>query len=183
MIGVVEDFNFRSLHSEISPLLMVINEPFHWTISAKIRTTEHLSETISHIENIWMDFLPDTPFTYDFVDDRFAAVYESELKTRSLFFLFTGLAIGIAILGLFSFASFSMQQKTREIGIRKILGATLNDILRLFYTGYFKLLMIASAIALPVVMFWMNRWFQNFSESGKMSPGTDIFAVPLLISL
>jgi putative ABC transport system permease protein len=183
VIGVVEDFNFLSVHNDISPLLMVIYEPFHWTISAKIQSTEFLSETISHIENVWMDFLPDTPFTYNFVDDRFDAVYESEMKTRSIFFIFTMLAIGIATLGLFSFASFSMQQKTREIGIRKILGATINDILRHFYTGYFKLLMIAIAIALPVVLFWMNRWLQNFSGSGRMSPGADVFAVPLLISL
>ncbi|MEX0662253.1 MAG: ABC transporter permease [Balneolaceae bacterium] len=183
VIGVVEDFNLLSLHSEISPLFMVVYEPYYWTISAKIRSSSQFPETISHIENVWKDFLPDVPFTYDFVDDRFAAVYESEQKTQSLFFVFSVLAMGIAMLGLFSFSSFSIRQKTREIGIRKILGASAYDILRLFYTGYFKLLMIAMAIALPFVLFWMNLWLQNFSESGRLNPGVDIFVVPLLVSL
>lgn len=181
VIGVVEDFNFLSLHSEISPLIMIIYEPLFFTISAKIHSAEQLSETISYAENIWQDLTPGTVFTYNFVNDQFAAVYDYEQRAQSLFFVFSTLAMSIAALGLFSFASFSMRQKKREIGIRKVLGATVYDILKLFYSGYFRLLIIAFVLALPVAIFWMNHWLQNFSY--RININTEIITVPVIVSV
>lgn len=180
VIGVVNDFHFVSLHSNIAPtVFLTYGRPFG-NISVKIRSINQLSETLSFIKTRWDDLLPNTSFSYTFVDDQFAAVYESEQRAQSLFFIFSVLAILIAVLGLFSFASYTIQQKTREIGIRKVLGASVSDILKQFYTGYLKLLLIASLIALPIGYIWINNWLQNFSYRTEIEAGA--FAIPLILA-
>jgi len=124
VVGVVKDVNFRSFHSEIKPMVF-FKFGQSKEISAKIRSPYYLSETLSDIKEIWNEFIPDLPFRYEFVDDRFAEVYKAEQRAQSLFFSFSVLSIVIAMLGLFSFTSYMIRQKTREIGIRKVLGATL----------------------------------------------------------
>jgi len=175
VIGVVKDVNFTSFHNEIKPMVFF---KFGQTkeISAKIRSSQYLSETLTDIEEIWNELLPGIPFRYEFVDDRFAEVYEAEQRAQSLFFSFSVLTIVIAVLGLFSFTSYMIRKKTREIGIRKVLGATLYDILKLFYTGYAKLLLIATLIAVPAAYLWMRNWLENFAYR------TEIGADVLLIS-
>jgi len=175
VVGIVKDVNFRSFHNEINPMVFFKFGQFK-EISAKIRSAQTLPETLSDIEEIWNEVLPDIPFRYEFLDDRFAAVYEAEQRAQSLFFSFSILAIVIAVLGLFSFTSYMIRQKTREIGIRKVLGATLYDILKLFYTGYAKLLLIAILIAVPAGYLWMTNWLENFAYR------TEIGADVLLIS-
>ena len=180
IIGVVKDFNFVSLHSEIAPMVFLQSDRYHALISAKIQSTEELPETLAHIESTWSELLPGIPLGYNFVDDQFEALYASEQRARSLIFSFSILAVIIAILGLFSFASYTIQQKTREIGIRKVLGASVSDILKQFYTGYFKLLFITALIALPIGYVWMNNWLQNFSYRIEIEPGA--FAIPLILA-
>lgn len=181
VIGVVEDFNFLSLHNKISPLIILIDEQYYFSVSAKLRSIDQAPETISYIQKTWDALLPGAMFTYGFVDDRFARVYQAEQRAQKLFMVFSALAVSIAILGLFSFASFSVQQKQGEIGIRKVLGATVYDVLQLFYTDYFKLLLTAFALASPIVFIWMRNWLQSFSY--KTSFGLDMLAIPLLISV
>lgn len=175
VIGVVKDFHFFSFHNQIAPMVFVYDR--NWGgISTKIRSSQYLSKTLSDIEEIWNELLPGVPFRYEFVDEQFAEVYEAEQRAQSLFFSFSILAIIIAVLGLFSFTSYMIRQKTREIGIRKVLGATLYDILKLFYTGYAKLLLIALLIAVPAGYLWMTNWLENFAYR------TEIGADVLLIS-
>lgn len=181
IIGVVKDFNFVSLHNEIAPMVFLQYDRHHALISAKIRSAQELPETLSYIESTWNEILPEFPLRYNFIDDQFEALYASEQRARSLIFIFTVLAIIIAILGLFSFASYTIQQKTKEIGIRKVLGASVFDILKQFYSGYLKMLLIATLIAVPIGYIWMNNWLQNFSYRTEI--GLDVFAIPLVLTL
>lgn len=179
VIGVVEDFNFTSLHNEITPMVFLLYDSHYARISAKVKSAQNMPQTLSYIESKWKELAPGMPFRYEFLDDQFAALYESEQRARTLFFSFSILAITIAILGLFSFASYTIQQKTREIGIRKVLGATVQDILKLFYTGYAKLLLIAVFIALPIGYLWMNSWLENFAYRTKIE--AEVVGIPLLL--
>lgn len=181
VIGVVEDFNFLSLHNEISPLILISNPDLYFSLSVKFQSYEQVSETISFIESTWNKMLPGILFSYDFVDNRVAAVYKTEQRTQTLFLIFSILAMFIAILGLFSFAAYSIQQKQKEIGIRKVLGATVQDLLGHFYTGYLKFLLIASTIAFPIVYIWAKSWLQNFSYRAQL--GIDIILIPILLAL
>jgi len=175
VIGVVKDFHFASFHNQIAPMVFIYEQ--NWgEISAKIRSPGNLQEFLSYAEHTWNELLPGIPIRYEFFDERFAMVYETEQRAQSLFFSFSVLAIVIAVLGLFSFTSYMIRQKTREIGIRKVLGATLYDILKLFYTGYAKLLLIAILIAVPAGYLWMTNWLENFAYR------TEIGADVLLIS-
>ncbi len=180
VIGVVKDFHFSTLHNEIVPVVFVYDEDWG-RISAKIRHSEHLAETLSSIEEAWNELLPGIPFRYEFIDEQFAAAYESEQRAQSLFFSFSVLATIIAVLGLFSFTSYTIHQKTREIGIRKVLGATLYDILKLFYTGYAKLLLIATLIAIPAGYVWMKNWLQNFAYRTEI--GIEAIVIPMVLAL
>ncbi len=180
VIGVVKDFHFASFHNEIAPMVFVYDQ--NWGgISAKIRSTENLSQTLSDIEGIWNELLPGIQFHYEFFDERFATVYKAEQQAQSLFFSFSVLAIVIAMLGLFSFTSYMIRQKTREIGIRKVLGATLYDILKLFYTGYAKLLLIAVLIAIPAGYLWMTNWLENFAYRTEI--GFEAFVIPVVLAI
>lgn len=180
IIGVVKDFNFVSLHSEIVPMVFLQHDQHHALITAKIHSAQELPETLTYIESTWSELLPGLPLEYNFVDEQFEALYASEQRARSLIFSFTVLAVIIAILGLFSFASYTIQQKTREIGIRKVLGASVFDILKQFYIGYLKLLLISALIALPIGYIWMNNWLQNFSYRTEIESGA--FAIPLILA-
>jgi len=160
---------------------MTVNNQLYFTISVKMRSPENVSETISYINEVWQNLTPGAVFSYKFVDEQFEDVYKSEQQAQTLFLIFSALAIFVAILGLFSFASFSVQQKEKEIGIRKVLGATTRDILQQFYTGYFKFLFLSSILAFPIVYFWMKNWLQNFSY--QTSFGFDVFSIPLLIAV
>ena len=162
-------------------MVFLMYDRFHAQISARIKPHENLSQTISYIKEKWEELLPGTPFRYSFLDEQFEALYKSEQKARSLFFSFTLIAIIIAALGLVSFTSYTVQQKRQEIGIRKVLGATIYDILKLFYTGYGKLLLVATVIAFPITYFFLKYWLQNFAYATQI--GYKAFAIPLTLSL
>ncbi|HET8866639.1 MAG TPA: FtsX-like permease family protein [Gracilimonas sp.] len=180
VIGVIKDFNFLSLHNKISPLILLSNPDYYFSVSVKFQSDKQISETISFIETTWNQMLPGVLFSYDFVDDRFANVYKTEQRTQTLFLIFSVLAVFIAILGLFSFATYSIQQKQKEIGIRKVLGATVRDMLGHFYRGYLTFLIISSVIAFPIVYFWAKSWLQNFSYHAQF--GLDAILIPVLLT-
>lgn len=163
--GVVENFNYESLHKSIEPLILVNYEGFSYSslkIIAKIQT-EDLSGLIPSIENTLNSILPETLFEYSFLDDEFNSIYNSEQQTGTLFSLFATIAIFIACLGLFGLASFAAVQRSKEIGIRKVLGATVTNIVLLISYDFAKLILIAIAISLPVSWLAMNRWLDEFA--------------------
>ncbi|MDB5199417.1 MAG: macrolide export ATP-binding/permease MacB [Chitinophagaceae bacterium] len=162
IIGVAKDFNFESLHEKIPSLLLLVNRNLYNAISIKL-SGGNISASIASIEKTWKKFLPETPFAYTFLDDRFAKVYESEQKQKTIFTSFAFIAIFIACLGLFGLSAFTISQRVKEIGIRKVLGAEVNSIVALLSKDFLKLVLIAIIIASPIAWFVMNQWLQDFA--------------------
>lgn len=162
VVGVVKDFHFESLHERISPMIFFISPRGYNRITVKIAAA-NIPETLEFIESVWQRFLPSQPFTYDFVDQRFAQLYRAEERLAQVVVFFASLAIFIACLGLLGLASFMAEQRTKEIGIRKILGATVAHVSLLLSKDFLKLVIIANLIAWPIAYFTMNRWLQNFA--------------------
>jgi putative ABC transport system permease protein len=162
IIGVVKDFHFKSLQNEIKPLSMRIEPNGCSLISVKV-APDNLPTTISAIENKWNTLIPARPFSYFFLDEHFDEQYRSEQRFGKLFLNFSILAIIISCLGLLGLASYSTMQRTREIGIRKVLGATVSSIVNLLSKDFLKLVIIAIIIASPIAYFAMHKWLQDFA--------------------
>lgn len=176
VIGVTEDFNFRSLHHEVAPCVMVVRERSS-QISLRIESNR-LSETLSAIKEKWEKVVPAFEFDYYFLDDDFDKLYKSEIKLSQLLVALTTLSVIIACLGLFGLASFMAQQKTKEIGIRKVLGASVSRITLGLTKVFAKLVVISNLIAWPIAYYIIHLWLQNFAYHTGIS-----LAIFLLSSL
>ncbi|TAG19381.1 MAG: ABC transporter permease [Cytophagia bacterium] len=164
IVGVMKDFNFRSLHSDITPYGIVrlgSNEQPNYFI-ANLQRGDFAS-TIAEVEKIWEKINPETPFEYFFLDQEFQKVYEKEARTAGIIFYFTLITIFIACLGLFGLATFTAEQRTKEIGIRKVLGASILQITILISKDFLKLVMIAFVIASPIAYYFMDKWLADFA--------------------
>jgi putative ABC transport system permease protein len=183
IIGVFRDFNWSSAHSPREAALFTQSHAAK-QLSLKV-STANLPETIAAIERIYKTLFPGNPFSYNFVDEKFNEQYRNDRRFAALFSVFAGLAILIACLGLFGLASFSAQQRTKEIGIRKVLGASVSGIVALLSREFVKLVLVANIIAWPVAYFVMNKWLQDFAY--RINIGWWIFALAgglaLLIAL
>ncbi|MBD3224520.1 MAG: FtsX-like permease family protein, partial [Caldithrix sp.] len=168
VIGVLKDFHFESLHNEIVPIVFLITKENNWRVSARIRP-ENNQATIGFLEDLWKELRPQYPFEYTFLDDRYDALYKSEEQLMKVFGVFSALAILIACLGLFGLASFTTEQRTKEIGIRKVLGASVSRIVTLLNKEFGKWVLIANIIAWPMAWWGMNRWLQNFAYRADLS--------------
>ena len=162
IIGVVKDFHFRSLHEKITPLVIYQNNPFNVILNIKIQEGKS-TEVISGIETIWHEFFPNDLFDYVFVDDAITNLYRSDIRTSQMILVFSILAVVIAALGLFGLSTFAAERRTKEIGIRKVFGASVPDIVRLLTREFFVLVAIAFVIAAPVAWWAMSRWLENFA--------------------
>jgi putative ABC transport system permease protein len=181
IIGVVKDFHFESLHREIRPLAMYLlsNEEVRYI---SIRTDpEAITQTLAFLENKWKAFVPGQPFEYFFLDDDFDSLYKAEKKIGQLFTSFSILAILVACLGLFGLASFTAEQRTKEIGIRKVLGATVSNVIVLLTKEFSKWVLLANIIAWPVAYFAMHRWLQSFVY--RINIGVWMFFLAALLAL
>jgi len=132
------------------------------TISFRLKTAD-VGQSISHIKNTWKKIAPNEPFTYSFLNEEFDNMYRSEQRSGKIFISFAVLAIVIACLGLFGLAAYAAEQRTKEIGIRKVLGATVGNIVGMLSKDFLKLVIIASLIAFPVAWWLMNKWLQDFA--------------------
>jgi putative ABC transport system permease protein len=184
VIGVVKDFHFFSLHTEIEPLIMWL-APYRARYMMVRLETQDIQESLAFIENTWKTFIPDFPFEYGFLDAHFERLYRTDQNTGKLFSSFALITIMIACLGLFGLASFTAEQKTKEIGIRKVLGASVGGIIMLFSREFTKWVAIASVIAFPVAYFTIQDWLGNFVYRTDIPAHTFIVSgiVALLIAL
>ncbi|WP_436517145.1 ABC transporter permease [Ekhidna sp. To15] len=162
VIGVVKNFHFQSLRNSIEPLLFELGRSRGF-LSLKI-DTENIPATIDFLENKWVEFAPGQPFEYSFLDQRFNDMYESEQKLGNIFGVFAFLAIFIACLGLYGLAAFTAEQRRKEIGVRKVLGASIMSIITLLSKEFLKLVGIAFLIAAPISYYFMNEWLQDFEN-------------------
>ena len=161
IIGVIKDFHYSSLRDEIKPLAFYYDED-RGAITARVNTAK-LSLLMSQLQSRWKDLSPNNSFTYSFMDQDFDAAYRSEQRIGTIFISFTALAIAIACLGLFGLAAYAAEQRNKEIGIRKVLGASISTIVSMLSMDFIKLVFISIIIASPVAWWAMNKWLQGFA--------------------
>lgn len=161
IIGVVKNFNFNSLHDQVTPLVLLL-QPQTGSIAFRV-STANIDKLIPSIENVYKKVAPGQPFQYSFMDEDFNKTYQAEQRMGALSMTFSILAILIACLGLFGLITFAAEQRTKEIGIRKVLGATVTDISSMLSKDFLKLVLVAVLIAFPLAWWAMNEWLQNFA--------------------
>lgn len=161
VIGVVKDFHFASLHDHIEPLI-ITNKPWNGYQYLAVRYTSNPSSLIKQLRSVWKGN-SDLPFDYRFLDSEFDSMYKSERQFMNLLICFSALSILLSLSGIFGLVSLDIQKRIKEIGIRKVLGASVPDIVKLSSSGFFALIILASLIAIPVSGYLMNKWLQNFA--------------------
>jgi putative ABC transport system permease protein len=160
--AVVKDFNFKSFHDPISPLLIFLDHNQTQDIFVRV-TGNNTAAIIKSIEKIWKNRVSDKPFSYKFLDDDYDALYRSEQRTAGVFTTFSVLAILLACLGLFAVTAYAVVQRTKEIGIRKVLGANISSIIVLISKDFLWLVIIAAVIASPIAWYMSDKWLQDFA--------------------
>ena len=184
IIGVIKDFNYESLHQKIKPLAIFLDKGQTSYLPIRIRPAD-ISKTISLIKDEWKKYVPAKPFEYFFLDEDFDRLYQSEQKTGQIFTSFSILAIFIACLGLFGLTAFTVERRIKEIGIRKVLGASISTIVFLISKEFLKWVLIANIIAWPVAYYFMSNWLDNFAYRISITIGVFILSavIALLIAL
>jgi hypothetical protein len=175
VVGVVRDFQYQSLRQEIQPLVFHIAPVYSWIVAVRIRP-DRIPATLAFIENKWKDYDPAHPFEYSFMDETFDSIYRGEERLGRIFRLAAGLAIVIASLGLFGLALFTVEARTKEIGIRKVLGASLGKIAVLLTWEFALLVLLSNAVAWPAAYLLMRRWLQNFAYRVDIGPWVFLFS-------
>jgi ABC-type antimicrobial peptide transport system permease subunit len=162
VVGVLKDFNDRSLRQELAPLLIATNVTMYRQASIKLSTT-NMATSMQAIKKIWEQTFPDYVYEYKFLDDKIASFYKQENQLSQLYKLFAAIAIFLSCLGLYGLASFMAVQRIKEVGIRKVLGATAGNIVYLFSKEFIILISIAFLIATPLAWYFMNKWLQDYA--------------------
>ena len=175
IVGVVEDFHYKSLQKEIEPLVLRIESQRDNYVFVKFRS-EHMQEAIASVRGVYKSFNPDYPLEYTFLDEAVERLYNSEQKTRKVFNYFTLVAILISCLGLYGLAAYMTQQKTKEIGIRKVLGASIMNIVTNLSKEFILLVFMANVIAWPLAYYFMNLWLKNFAYRIDLSVWTFVLS-------
>jgi putative ABC transport system permease protein len=185
IIGVLKDFHFQSLHHAISPLFLVHNQKsFNPGVDNQITVRvsgQNVTSTLENMGALWAGINPEVPFRYAFLDQEWAGLYEKEITTRKIFEIFTTLAIFIACLGLLALAAFTAERRTKEIGVRKVLGASIPSIVGLLSADFIKLVLISIVIASPLAWYVMKNWLDNFAYRIHISIG--VFITSALLAL
>ncbi len=181
VIGVLKDFHFNSMHEAIEPLIMRLDENWNWgTILVRIKAGK-TKEAIADLQKICKELNPKFPFTYQFSDLEYAKLYTSEVVVSKLANIFAFLAIFISCLGLFGLATFTAEQRTKEIGVRKVLGASVPNIISLLSTNFLKPVILAFFIAFPVAWYVMSNWLRSYAY--KIDIGWWMFALAGLLTV
>jgi putative ABC transport system permease protein len=180
VVGVVKDFHVVSLHENIGPVLLQVRPSSFRYISARI-SPENIPDTLSFFRKMWSRLSPVFPFEYTFLDEDFDRLYRADEKVGRIVGIFSLLAIIVACFGLFGLASFAAEQRTKEIGIRKVLGASVPGIILLLSREFTKWVLVANILAWPIAYFSMNRWLQNFAF--KKGIGVEVFILSGLVAV
>lgn len=180
IVGVIKDFHISSLKDEIEPVFMYIN-PSRFLITAVKTVPGRAGEVIPYIKQVWTEIFPEKPIDYSFMDQKYAQLYSSEEKLAKLFTVFSVLAIFVASLGLFGLSAFTTEVKTKEIGIRKVLGAGIPGISILLSKQFVFWILIANIFALPVSVYAINKWLQNFAYRVSLDWITFLIASTLVL--
>ena len=175
IIGVVKDYHWQSLKEDYSPWILWFSGSTPGYISLKVNAAQ-IQETIPQIEEVYDQLYPGNPFEYFFIDDRFNRQYQADLQFGNLFLILTLLAILIACIGLFALISYSATMRVKEIGVRKVLGASVSQIMMLLSREYFRLLALAIVLATPLILYIGKSWLDNYAFRIDMGP--DIFILP-----
>ena len=181
--GVLKDYNFHSFHHEIAPLALFIDSGWWFAyqrLFVKV-TPGQMQETLARIEQTMKEFSPSYPFTYQFLDDAYGQMYETETRLGLIFNYFTILALLIACMGLVGLAAFTAQQRTK--GVRKVLGASLPNILALLSKDYTRLILIAFVVATPIAYIGQSRWLQEYAHHISIGWGTFLLAGLVVLSI
>jgi putative ABC transport system permease protein len=181
VIGVLKDFHFRSMREKIGPLLFFIATPDWYSVFSVRLRWENMAETLTFLERQWAAFDPTHPFTYTFFDEGFAQLHQAERQIGALLRYVSILAILIACLGLFGLAAFTAEQRTKEIGVRKVLGASVGSVTLLLSKDFTKLVLIGFIVAAPLAYYAMNRWLQDFAY--RIDIGWGVFVLSGLLAL
>ncbi|AEE51708.1 ABC transporter permease [Haliscomenobacter hydrossis] len=181
VIGVTKDFHFNSIHSPIEPFFFTFNPTWRSMVSLRLDNTQPIPQTISAIEKVFKKHNPAYPFEYDFVDKDFNELYKSEQLIGKLARVFSFLAIFVACLGLFGLAAFSAEQRTKEIGVRKVLGASLGNIVTLMSREFLILVAISILVASPLAWYLMEQWLDDYEYRIQISWW--VFAVVAVLTL
>jgi putative ABC transport system permease protein len=167
VVGVVRDFHQNSLYSPITPLAIFAKEP-NYFLNVKVRP-DNLQSTLDFISKTWREVTDGKPFTYNFLDADFESLYQADQKRGQIFSVFSVICMAISCVGLFGLAAFTTEQRAKEISIRKVSGATISNIVRLFYIDFLKLVGVGVLIAFPVSYLAMNNWLQSFAYQTDLS--------------
>ncbi|HEY3404982.1 MAG TPA: ABC transporter permease [Ohtaekwangia sp.] len=168
IIGVMKDFNYVSLHTNVEPLMMVLTT---WTSKLSIRLEDHdVPATVGQLQQKWSELLPHLPFDYNFLDVQYDRQYKADQQLGKVAGVFTGLAIFIGCLGLLGLTSFAVERRTKEIGIRKVLGATVPQIVILIAQEFVILIFVALLVATPLTWYFIQQWAQNFTLQAVINP-------------
>lgn len=174
--GVMQDFQSESKHRLRRPVIIAYNPKAFYDVSVKLQAGS-IVQTMARIDKIWSTMFPDELFQYEFLDDHIANFYRQEQKLYTAFRLFAGIAILIGCLGLYGLIAFAAIQRTKEVGIRKVLGASMSSIVYLFSKEFIWLILIAFCIAAPIAFFMMNSWLQNFAYHISIGAGVFLLAI------
>ncbi|EGY00132.1 ABC transporter [Nitrospirillum viridazoti Y2] len=180
IVGVVDDWQFNSARTELQPTAFLLDERGLDVMAVRL-TPAAGAATLAAIDQLWKDTFPTIPENREFLDDHIRDAYTGEMRQGTLLAGFTGLAILIACLGLFGLAAFTAQRRTKEIGLRKVLGAGVTDIVRLLVWQFSKPVMVANLIAWPLAWLGLSRWLQGYAYRIELNPL--VFAVAGLAAL
>jgi len=179
VIGVVKDFNYKTIHTNIEPLAIRIGD-YHQYIILRL-AGDDLKSSLQKVESVWMKISPDYPFDVRFIDREIEKLYVSEMRTGRIFSYFTFLTILVSCLGLFGLATFIIEQRTKEIGIRKVLGSSIGKLVLLLSRDFTRWVFLANLIAFPISWYLMQKWLQNFAYQIKIKP--IFFVISFIISI
>jgi len=179
VIGVIENFHIASLHRDIEPVVLQIHESGSWSVTGRLLARLHpdrIPEAMNFLEQEIAGYAPNLSFNYEFLDDKFDAMYRTERRLGQIVSLFTFIAIFVACLGLYGLAAFAAERRIKEIGIRKVMGATVTQVVALLNRDFLKLVLLGFVIAIPAAWYLMTRWLADFAYRIELGPGIFLVA-------